>query len=65
MIVPDEDDDADAVVQTYYQVLISWACSKHCSICSALFQRHGTRFFHMGKGFPVVFSYLFHCSIHI
>ena len=24
MIVPDEDDDADAVVQTYYQVLINW-----------------------------------------
>jgi hypothetical protein len=58
MIVPDEDDDVDdAVVQTYYQVLINWACSKHCSVCSA--GSMGTRFFYMGKGFAVCFIYLF------
>ena len=37
----------------------------HCSVCSALFHSHGTRFFHMGKGFAVVFTCLFSCSIHI
>lgn len=66
MIVSDEDDDADdAVVQTYYQVLINWVCSSICSICSALFQSHGTRFFYMGKGFAGGFTCLFHCSIYI
>jgi hypothetical protein len=68
MIVSDGDDDDDvddAVVQTYYQVLINWPCSNHCSICSALFHSHGTRFFYMGKGFAVCFLYLFHCSIYI
>jgi hypothetical protein len=66
MIVSDEDDDVDdAVMQTYYQVLINWPCSNHCSICSALFHSHGTRFFYMGKGFAGDFSSLFSCSISI